>query len=602
MKKTKLKQDDRQDVATRQFEAGHEIIKKHPLFSSVLRETVVTRKNANEKYTKNGLTVVTSDGCILCSPKHRAEPEKWAHAFAHCLLHLALEHFVPHGCPDEWNMACDCVAEKFLEDLKIGEAQRSRTLPPGISDEERLYRLLCDASDKEKARYAGFGTGGENEPDMIFEEHRAGYYRWNTKPDWPKFFASGLSEAVKEAVREAHSSLDTSAEQEKRGSRAADARQWFISNYPLLGAIAAHFRIVDDPLVCTRMQIGIAAVSPALSEIYINLTGHLSMDELRFVMAHEYLHAALRHDARREWRDAYLWNVACDFVINQWLTEMGVGERPDGALYDEQFKGMNAEAVYDIIVTDMRTYRKLATLRGVGLGDILPGVGRDAADVDLDEFYRRALMQGLDYHQEQNRGYLPAGLIEEIRALSHPPIPWDVELARWFDGYFTPIEKTRSYARPSRRQSSTPDIPRPNWVVRKEVLDGRTFGVVLDTSDSMERGLLAAALGAIASYSASRDVPAARVVFCDAQAYDMGYMKPEDIAGTVKVKGRGGTILQPGIDLLENAEDFPKDAPILIITDGLCDKVALHGREHAFLIPRGAHLPFVAKGKIFRIN
>ena len=41
------------------------------------------------------------------------------------------------------------------------------------------------------------------------------------------------------------------------------------------------------------------------------------------------------------------------------------------------------------------------------------------------------------------RGLLPAGLIEEIRALSQPPIPWDVELAQWFDHYFAPLERRR---------------------------------------------------------------------------------------------------------------------------------------------------------------
>ena len=92
------------------------------------------------------------------------------------------------------------------------------------------------------------------------------------------------------------------------------------------------------------------------------------------------------------------------------------------------------------------------------------------------------------------------------------------------------------------------------------------------------------------------------MVFCDAEAYDQGYMKPEDIAGTVKVKGRGGTVLQPGIDLLARADDFPKDAPVLVITDGYCDKVVLYGREHAFLIPQGASLPFVPKGKVFRVR
>jgi predicted metal-dependent peptidase len=196
---------------------------------------------------------------------------------------------------------------------------------------------------------------------------------------------------------------------------------------------------------------------------------------------------------------------------------------------------------------------------------------------------------------------LPAGLIEEIRALSQPPIPWDVELAEWFDEHFPPLQQRRSYARASRRQSSTPDIPRPRWVPREDAQDGRTYGVVLDTSGSMDRTLLAKALGTIASYSISRDVPAVRVVFCDAATYDQGYMPPEDIAGRVKIRGRGGTVLQPGIDLLEESEDFPKKGPVLIITDGQCDKLRIR-REHAFLVPEGRHLPFVPVGKVFRIR
>jgi predicted metal-dependent peptidase len=174
---------------------------------------------------------------------------------------------------------------------------------------------------------------------------------------------------------------------------------------------------------------------------------------------------------------------------------------------------------------------------------------------------------------------------------------------RWFDDQFIPLEKSRSYAHPSRRQSSTPDIPRPAWIVSKEAMDGRTFGVILDTSGSMKRSLLANALGAIAAYSMARDVPGVRVVFCDAAAYDQGYLKPEDIAGTVQVKGRGGTVLQPGIELLHHAEDFPKTAPLLIITDGYCDKhLVVYGREHAYLIPEGRTLPFVPKGKVFRMR
>jgi predicted metal-dependent peptidase len=136
-------------------------------------------------------------------------------------------------------------------------------------------------------------------------------------------------------------------------------------------------------------------------------------------------------------------------------------------------------------------------------------------------------------------------------------------------------------------------------VAQPDQEDARTFGVLLDTSGSMDRALLARALGAIASYAISRDVPLVRVVFCDAAAYDEGYMPPEDIAWRVRIKGRGGTVLQPGVTLLEQAEDFPSKGPILIITDGECDKLFIR-REHAFLIPRGKILPFSPRGKVFR--
>jgi predicted metal-dependent peptidase len=92
-----------------------------------------------------------------------------------------------------------------------------------------------------------------------------------------------------------------------------------------------------------------------------------------------------------------------------------------------------------------------------------------------------------------------------------------------------------------------------------------------------------------------------RVFFCDAIAYDAGYLSADDIAGRVRVRGRGGTVLQPGVDRLENAEDFPSKGPILVITDGWCDRVTIR-RDHAFLMPKGRSLPFPPKGPVFRME
>ena len=221
--------------------------------------------------------------------------------------------------------------------------------------------------------------------------------------------------------------------------------------------------------------------------------------------------------------------------------------------------------------------------------------------VDLDDFYRKALIDGRAYH-EARRGLLPYGLEAEIKSLEHPPLPWDAKLARWFDEHITAEAPRRSYARPSRRQSASPDIPRPGRLNPSEAVPRHTFGVVLDTSASMSPRLLGKALGAIASYAWAHDVPAARIVYCDAAPYDAGYLPVEQIADRVRVRGRGGTALQPAIDLLANARDFPPDAPILIITDGECEPLRVHRREHAYLLPRGAHLPFTPRGEVFEVR
>ncbi|HOV28088.1 MAG TPA: VWA-like domain-containing protein [Pseudobacteroides sp.] len=599
----KKKHISKNDIAYENYIKGYNIISNHPMFAPLIYHVHYVRHEGN-LCPEKGWAVITENGYLHVHPTRRGDPHEWAYVIAHCLLHLGLGHFQEKADNIKWNTACDCFIAKFLYDMKLGRvpSEMQFKIDFAVPSEEKLYNEFVERGIPSSLTV--FGTAGENFGDMIMSATNT--TRYEHKVDWIACFARGLSMAVTSAVNVAAGYEPFLGADKKCLTTAVKAKNWFINSYPLLGALAASFTIIEDTVVCARMDISVAAVNEYMREIYINPAAGLDEYECRFVIAHELLHVGLRHHSRCQGRDPYLWNIACDYVINGWLVEMGLGELPKiGTLYDPDLKGLSAEAIYDRIVLDFRKFRKLATLRGIGLGDILEKVPPDWRAIDdgitLDEFYRRSLGQGLSYHEEQGRGYLPAGLIEEIRALSQPPVPWDVELAQWFDNYFSPLEKVRSYVRPSRRQASTPDIPRPRWVPAAGSEDGRTYGVILDTSGSMDRILLAKALGAIASYSISRDVPYVRVVFCDAAVYDQGYMAPEAIADRVKVKGRGGTILQPGIDLLEKAEDFPKNGPLLIITDGYCEPLRIH-REHAFLIPKGSNLPFIPKGKVFRFS
>jgi len=599
----KQKQKARSDPATQKFTTAKDHIDTHPLFAPLMREVVITRAE-NAPYPKNGYAIVTKDGYIHAHPKRHEDVDVWIYVFAHCLLHLGFEHFKEKHRQDLWNIACDLAVAKFLDDFKLGHAPNHNSdiiRDLSIQTEEDLYKdFLEQGVDK---KFIGFGTGSPGEADMSF--HPARPYAPPQPVDWGKRFGIGLRHAVASAVNVAAGKQESLGAQIFQDSKAQRARDWFLSAYPLLGSLAANFDIIEDQRLCHSLDISVAAVHIECQEIYINPAAGLTEEECKFVIAHELLHVGLRHDTRRQGRDPFLWNVACDFVINGWLIDMSLGDMPAiGTLYDPDLKGESAESIYDKITTDLRQIRKFATYHGVGTCDILDphmsGWQAHAGATHLDHFYRQCLMQGLDYHQTEGRGYLPAGLIEDIKTLAQPPISWDVALARWFEDHFAPLEKIRSYARPSRRQSSSPDILRPRYVTHWEAEDNRTFGVILDTSGSMDRALLAKAIGAIASYSLSRDVSHIRLVFCDAVAYDQGYVSPDDLSQRVRVKGRGGTLLQPGIDLLQKAEDFPKDGPLLIITDGGCERVHIR-RDHAFLMPASARLPFTPKGKIFRI-
>ena len=591
------------DPGTRAFMEGLRLLEDVPVFSGLMRHARVTRSRSMP-YPPGKWALGTSNGEILINPTRRAEPAEWLYIIAHCLFHLGFDHFREHEHFNLWNAACDCFIARFLFNLKLGRppVEMAGDVSFAAGSEEALYREFAARGVPSELQV--FSTAGAGHNDLILEPAKKWYY--GSPPDWQKLFSRGLGRAVSQVISDAANVYEDDQGDERELSNAQKARRWFISSYPLLGSLAAEFRLIEDPVLCVRLGVGIAAVNGELKEIYVNSGVHLDEAQCRFVLAHELLHVGLNHHSRSQGRDFFLWNVACDFIINGWLVEMNVGDMPDrGTLYDPELKGLSAEAVYDRMVVNMRRFRKLATLRGVGLGDMLEGTGpgwwQRGEGMALDEFYRRCLGQGLVYHEANERGYLPAGLVEEIRALSRPPIPWDVELARWFDLHFLPVEKVRSFARPSRRQSATPNIPRPRWAPMLGALDGRTFGVILDTSGSMDRNLLAKALGTISGYSISRDVPRVRVVFCDAAYYDQGYLAPEDIAESVKIRGRGGTVLQPAVTLLENAADFPKDGPILIITDGYCDPLRIR-REHAFVIPRGRHLPFKPRGEVFYID
>lgn len=582
-------------------------INRHPVLGALSHKAQFVFDLQYKHVQPKGWAQVSNWGYIWLHSQKHAQIDEWVRVLALCLLNLGFGHVMQKPLQPVWELAALLVSDRFCSEMGMGQLPEALLYTPvqipsgGV---EALFTMLASRNQSEDEQLLAWRQAFNGGAPVFADQGALPQY--HARLDWKKLLAAGIVGGVERAIAIVANRVDD------KGivvplTRGQKARQWIMDNFPLLGAMAAGFDLVEDLRQCHAHDIAVAAIDVGAQRIYLNPTVELDAKETRFVLAHELLHAGLNHMTRQRGRDHQLWNVACDFVINGWLMQMQVGAAPSvGMLYDTAFENKSAEEIYDLLATDMRRARKLMTLRGNTLPDMI-GDDRGKLFTSGEEYCRRALMQGLERcFYGGGRGLVPAGLAEEIRSLNQPPIPWDVRLAEWFDAQFPPLELHRTYARPSRRQAATPDIPRAS-IARpsEERCASRVFGVVLDTSGSMEPQLLGKALGAIASFALSRDVYAVRLVCCDACAYDSGWVEPEQLLYRFTVKGRGGTVLQPGLDLLEAASlkgDFPKQGPVLIITDGECEPHLNARMTHAYLLPQGKNLPFVPRVEIFHVS
>jgi len=281
-------------------------------------------RNPEAPYPREGWANVTREGQIYVHAKRIGEPREWLYVLGHCVLHLGFGHFQQRFQQREWDLACECIVWQFLFTLKLGEPPEFLRGLPKLGDpelpartEEGLFRHFCDNGIP--ANLPSYSLTGTPFTDMVEPtEHRASLlYAGRKRQNWEDTFGRGLAQAVTQAVEFAGGTKRKSDGSRVALTPAERARRWFVSSYPLLGALAAAFEIIEDVALCGRMQISVAAVSDYGKEIYINPGAGLSEAECRFVIAHELLHVSLRHSTRCSGRDPVtvhtvhrLWNHA----------------------------------------------------------------------------------------------------------------------------------------------------------------------------------------------------------------------------------------------------------------------------------------------------
>jgi len=228
--------------------------------------------------------------------------------------------------------------------------------------------------------------------------------------------------------------------------------------------------------------------------------------ELQFLLAHQVLHCALGHFARRQHRVERSWALACDYAVNQLLADDGL-RAPDGALLDSRFSGLSAEEIYPLLAADApgETLDEHATAAGAFAfaprpeaprkADAVPDAAFFEAHRDgFDEIAARAPAAGVaaaeDWKQRVASAALAAGRAGRLSPhwqrtfaeIARPRLPWRELLARFVASV---ARDDYSWMRPGRRSESGSGAILPGLRAAQCELV-----VALDTSGSIAHGEL----------------------------------------------------------------------------------------------------------------
>jgi len=370
------------------------------------------------------------------------------------------------------------------------------------------------------------------------------------------------------------------------------ARTRLILDKPFLGALVLRLPLqLADPQWCRTTATD--ARSFYFNAQYI---AALDIEQTQFVMAHEALHCALSHFARRQHRVKQRWDISCDYAINPLLIQDGL-KPPPGTLIEDSYAGMTAEEIYPYIKEDTdaetldhhvyddspeqnesqrqgrRNERDLQpdtreqdsggssdqaraepdpNRGGAPQPPPLSASEQDALSVQWQQRLAGAAQQAMQ------AGKLGGAMMRMVDFMLQPQLPWRVLLARHMNAI---ARDDYSYTRPSTRRGEPAIFPS----LRSHEVD---VVVALDVSGSIsdkEMNEFVSEIDAIKSHVRAR----VTVHACDAELATAGPWRFEpweqvDLPG--EFQGGGGTRFTPVFDWVETQDRRPD--LLVYFTDG----------------------------------
>lgn len=124
------------------------------------------------------------------------------------------------------------------------------------------------------------------------------------------------------------------------------AKAKLLVDFPFFGSLASKVELVlNDDIEAFKANDS----KLEYSSMFID---GASVPEIEFALANSAMHAALKHENRKNNRSGWLWQMATDYAINDMLVDSGL-ERPYQAHYNKRFEGLYAEEIYALLKDDL---------------------------------------------------------------------------------------------------------------------------------------------------------------------------------------------------------------------------------------------------------
>lgn len=303
-------------------------------------------------------------------------------------------------------------------------------------------------------------------------------------------------------------------------------------------------------------------------KIYVNpdFIEPLSVQQVVFLLWHEVFHRLMMTHIRQENRDARLWNIANDAVINETLMKDGIGEFIEGGVRYPGGDTKSAEKIYEEMADKQGEQPDgPGGYPGDGESEGPSGIGLDVLDEGepLDESQKRQIEAEIKEEiasaaqAAKSAGKMPGGIGRLIDELLNPKTPWHEILERWL------LQKQKndySWAKANRRYIAQ-GLYMPS-------LDGVGMGeiaLVIDTSGSVSPHELAHFWANIRKIAEDLHPTAIHMVNVDTQVSSvLTFTDLPDKAPAFG--GGGGTDMRVGIRYVE--QELGHVDCMVLLTDG----------------------------------